>query len=430
MKRIISDYLDQMLDSVREDNSGEVATYIPSLAEVDPNTLGIALCTTTGNVYSGGDDELDFTIQSVSKPFAYALALQLYGIDEVSEIVGVEPSGEAFNEISLEEEGKRPVNPMINAGAIAVNQMINGSDSSVEDRVEIIRDFFSRLAGRELEVDNDSVDGELEGADRNLSIAHMLRSYDVISDDAHDAVLSYTRQCSIRVTVDDLAIMAATLANGGIQPRTGERLLDEDVCRYTLAVMSSAGMYDAAGRWMAKVGIPAKSGVSGALIGMLPGQLGIATISPRLDSTGNSVRGVQIFEELSSDMGLHLMSTENRASSHAVRSVEEVGDNVVVTIQGVVTFSAAEVILRVLDQQDFETSRVVLDVSRVIESHPMGRRMLKEGLRRIRSTGCDIAVIDPDELLRKRLMDDGSQIPLVDEEEVVFEAEGEEVSVN
>ena len=426
MKQIIPDYLELMLDHVRDDETGEIATYIPALAKADPKTLGIGLCTTTGQVYSAGDDDAEFTIQSVSKPFVYALALQMYGIDEVAKVVGVEPSGEAFNEISLEEEGKRPVNPMINAGAIAVNQMINGSDSTVEDRVEIIGDFFSKLAGRQLEIDEECVDGELEGADRNLSIAHMLRSYDVISDEAHDAVLSYTRQCSYKVTVSDLATMAATLANGGIQPRTGDKLLDEDVCRHTLAVMSSAGMYDAAGRWMATVGIPAKSGVSGALIGMLPGQLGIATISPRLDSAGNSVRGVRIFEELSSDMGLHLMSTENRASSSAVRSVDEIGDNIVIALQGVVTFSAAEVILRVLEKQDFATKRVVLDVSRIIESHPMGRRMLKEGLRRIRATGHEIAVIDPEELLRQRLMDDGSQIPLVDEEEVGVEPDDDE----
>ena len=196
---------------------------------------------------------------------------------------------------------------MINAGAIVVNQLINGVDSTVEDRVERIRSYMSKLAGREVDVDKRLCDSELEHAERNLSIAHMLRSYGIIQDDAHDAVLSYTSQCALSVAARDLAVMSAPLANGGRQPVTGEKILDADVCRLTLAVMSSCGMYDGAGRWMAEVGIPAKSGVAGGLIGTLPGQLGVATLSPRLDEQGNSVRGTSIFQKLSSDMGLSLI---------------------------------------------------------------------------------------------------------------------------
>lgn len=412
MDQLIPDYLADLLDGVRDNNEGELPTYIPILAEADPDWLGVTLCTMDGNLHSAGDDDVEFTIQSVSKPFAYALALQTLGLDAVSEVVGMEPSGEAFNAMSLEEEGNRPDNPMINAGAITVNQIINGTGSTVEDRVEVIREFFSRLAGRELEVDEVAVEGEMAGADRNLSLAHMLRSFGVIVDEAHDAVLSYTRQCSIKVTIKDLAVMAATLANGGVQPVTGERLLDEEVCHQSLAVMASCGMYDAAGRWMARVGIPAKSGVSGAVIGMLPGQLGAATLSPRIDVNGNSARGVKIFEALSKDMGMHLMSTENRAGSQAVRSITHNGEETVVKVQGLVNFTGAESILRVLSEYDFEEGRVVLDVSNLIESNKMGRRMIKEAMRRLRDEGHDIAVIDPDSELKHRLMDDGEQIPL------------------
>lgn len=415
MKDLIPDYLGDILTEVRDIRDGEIPTYIPALAEADPDWLGAVVCTTTGNQYGAGDVDVEFTIQSVSKPFAYALAMEELGIEAVREVVGMEPSGEAFNEMSLEDEAKRPVNAMINAGAIAVNQLINGTDSSVEDRVEHIRKFFSKLAGRDLCIDDEAVDGELEGADRNLSIAHMLRSYDIIVDEAHDAVRSYTRQCSTLVTLRDLAHMAATLANGGVQPVTGERLLSDEVCRQTMAVMASCGMYDAAGRWMARVGIPAKSGVSGAVIGMLPGQLGIATLSPRLDEAGNSVRGVKIFENMSTDMGLHLMSTENIAGAHAVRSINRVDDETVVTIQGMVNFVGAEAILNVVGRHNFADGRIVLDVSRMVESNPMGRRMLKEGLRRLREEGHEIGVIDPDNDLKQRLLDDGTQIPLVEE---------------
>lgn len=415
MHNLISDYLGEILDDVRDHVDGEIPTYITSLTKADPDWLGIAMCTTSGRIYEAGDAEVLFTIQSVSKPFIYALALQECGLERVLDVAGMEPSGEAFNELSLREEDKRPLNPMINAGAIAVNQLINGEDSSVEDRVDVIFDFLSKLAGRELEMDEESAVDELEKADRNLSIAHMLRSHDVIVDAAHDAVDSYTRQCSALVTVRDLAVMSGTLANGGVQPVTGEKLLDPEVCRQTLSVMSSCGMYDAAGRWMARVGIPAKSGVSGGLIGMLPGQLGIATLSPRLDPAGNSVRGVDVFEDLSTDMGLHLMSTEHRTGSHAVRSVDRSGEDTIITLQGVVTFTAAEEILHKLNSLDFVSERVVLDVSRVIDSHSMGRRMLKEQLQRIREAGYDIAVVDPDTELRGRQLSDGSQIPLAED---------------
>lgn len=416
MQTPIPGYLEAILDSVRADESGRVADYIPELANSDPDQLGLAMCTIGGHVYSAGDDHKEFTIQSVSKPFVYALAIQQAGWDKVQATVGTEPSGEAFHELSLDQGTNRPMNPMINAGAIAVNQLINGEDSSVEDRVEVIREFFSELAGRELQINLDLCYSELDNADRNLSIAHMLRSHGVIQDAAHDAVLSYTMQSAIEADVRDLAVMSATLANGGVQPLTGKKILNQDVSRLALAVMASAGMYDAAGRWMSTVGIPAKSGVGGGLIGTLPGQLGIATFSPRLDAQGNSARGVQIFQKLSADMGLHLMSPEPQGES-ALRNIHTEGEDSVIRLQGKVNFSAAENILHEIGTHDFTGSRLLLDISRVSSFNKMGRRMVKEGLRRYREQGYDVAIYDPDEILTDREYSDGTHAEIVEEQE-------------
>ena len=411
MKTPIPDYLSGLLDKIRSTDSGKVADYIPELAAAEPDYLGAALCTTTGHVYSAGDDSRRFTIQSISKPFIFALAVQEMGMAEVTRYVGMEPSGEAFNELSLNAEDHRPVNPMINAGAIAVTQLINGVDSSVEDRVAQIQNYMSRLAGRDLEMDQNVCDSELKHSDRNLSLAHMLRNYDIIQDEAADAVLTYSSQCSLLVDVRDLAKMSATLANGGRQPETGEKILDADVCRLTLSVMTSAGMYDGAGRWMADVGIPAKSGVAGGLLGTLPGQLGFATFSPRLNPEGNSVRGVELFKLLSRDMGLHLMSTEERYGIHPVRDIEETEDSTVFYLQGVINFNAAEQILYDMEHWENESSQMILDLTQVTTSNRVGRNMLKEGLRRFKESGHSIGVIDTNDRLADRRMSDGTEVP-------------------
>ncbi|MCK6161141.1 glutaminase [Corynebacterium simulans] len=417
MKTPIPFYLREILDHVRDDERGKVADYIPELAVANPDYLGAAMCTTTGHVYWAGDADIEFTMQSISKPFVYALALQELGLEAVRSIVGMEPSGEAFNELSLNRDDHRPVNPMINAGAIAVTQLINGVDSGVDERVERIRSYMSRLAGHELHIDESVSGSELENAERNLALAHMLRNYNIIEDEAHDAVLTYTRQCSIRVTVKDLAVMSATLANGGRQPITDDKILDADVCRLTLALMSSAGMYDGAGRWMAEVGIPAKSGVAGGLLGTLPGQLGVATFSPRLNEEGNSVRGVEAFKLLSKDMGLHLMSTEERYGVQPIRRIVDEDTATVIYLQGVLNFNAAETVLHELERYDLSTAKVVLELSNVTATNRMGRRMLKEGLRRIRESGFDIELVDPDQELEDLKMSDGTEVPVGDPED-------------
>lgn len=306
--RSFADYLSSTLDAVREDSGGEVHGVPSALAEADPDRLGVALCTTEGEIFDSGDSEHEMTIQSVAKAFVYALVLDEYGVEGVMERVDVEPSGEAFDVLSVEPETKRPRNPMINAGALVVHGMVGGPSSSWEDRDRLVLEGLSRLAGRELSLDEQAAEEELAAAHRNLAIAHMLRGEGVMEDDPRDVVQGYIRQCSVLVTTRDLAVMAATLATGGRQPITGERVLSVASSRQALSVMTTCGMYDSAGDWMSEIGIPAKSGVSGVLVGAIPGRFGLATYSPRLDRHGTSTRGRAVFERMSRELDLHLLT--------------------------------------------------------------------------------------------------------------------------
>ena len=237
MRTPVPEYLSELLDAVREKDGGAVADYIPELAKADPGLFGVALTTVDGRTYSAGDDEHEFSIQSISKPFAYAAALTDRGVEEIMSKVSVEPSGEAFNELSLERGTNRPKNPMINAGAMAVHSLLMNPEASLEERAAHTVEFFSRLAGRELQMDEEVFRSELETTDRNMALAHMLRNYGMFEEHAHNVVAGYVAQCAIRVTVRDLAIMGATLANGGVQPSTGERVCSPEVARQVLAVM-------------------------------------------------------------------------------------------------------------------------------------------------------------------------------------------------
>lgn len=402
----VNDHLQAIVDNVRDQDSGELADYIDVLKNADPDKLALAMCTTDGHLYAIGDADYEFSIQSISKPFVYALALDKYGADEVDKHVGVEPSGEAFNALSLDDDG-RPANPLINAGAITVNQLIGGPDISVEQRSEKLRAYFSRLAGRELTIDQRVLDSELETAERNKAFAHMLRDGGMITDDAHDAVASYIAQCAVLVTVGDLATMAATLANGGTQPVTGEKVLSTEAARIAQAVMVSSGMYDASGQWMVNVGIPAKSGVAGGLIGTLPGQLGIASLSPRLNKQGNSVRGVKIFRELSNSMGLNLLSS-NFYLAPGIKSVERREGADIVELQGMINFTAAEKILRGLAQRRLYGEKLIFDVSGVTGFNKAGRDLIKDGLMKYKDNGFEVAIYDPDHTLSDWTFADGT----------------------
>lgn len=290
--------------------SGDVASYIPELAQADPGWFGISMVTADGSVYEVGDTRREFTIQSISKPLTFALALEAIGQDEVRKHVDVEPSGEAFNSITLQPGTGLPLNPMVNAGAIATTSLIEplGFDRPI-DR---ILNEYSAFAGRELSVDEDVFRSENETGHRNRAIAYLLRNADVVDHEVEDVVETYFRQCSTLVDCRDLAVMAATLASTGFNPVTRERVLREDTVRNVLSVMASCGMYDSAGDWLYTVGLPAKSGVAGGIIAVLPGQLGIAVYSPPLDAHGNSVRGIKVCEDLSDELHLHVMSPARR----------------------------------------------------------------------------------------------------------------------
>ena len=315
---LVQRYLDQIRDEHATVTDGALASYIPELAGVDPSGFGLSLSSSDGYVYESGDAAVEFTIQSISKPFTYALALDQIGQEAVDARIGVEPSGEAFNEISVDETTKTPKNPMINAGAIAAVSLVPGA--TPDERFARIREFYSACAGRPLDIDPDVYASEKATGSRNRAIAYMLQSFGVLDGDPDEVLDVYFRQCSFNVTSTDLARMAATLARGGVNPMTGRRVTDT-VCRAAHAgVMVTCGMYDAAGDWVSAVGMPAKSGVGGGIVAVLPGQLGIGVYSPLLDTKGNSVRGVRVCRSLSQRLGLHFL-TVTRESRSAIRAI-------------------------------------------------------------------------------------------------------------
>ena len=299
-------YLERLHESLAAVELGEVASYIPELAGVEPDAFGICLATPSGAVYEAGDTGHRFTLQSISKPLTYGLALSDAGIARVRETVGVEPSGDAFNAISLDLESGLPVNPMINAGAIATVSLV-GDPGLGGSRFDRILDAYSIYAGRQLDVDEAVYRSERETGHRNRAIAHLLLAGDVVRDEVEETVDAYFRQCAVEVDCRDLALVGATLANGGVNPSTGRRALDSALVRHVLSVMTTCGMYDGAGEWLFTVGLPAKSGVSGAVLAILPGRLGIAVFSPRLDRRGNSVRGVSACAAVARDFDVHLL---------------------------------------------------------------------------------------------------------------------------
>jgi glutaminase len=304
----LGQFLTHCLTTYAAENSGAVANYIPELSKANPAHFGISLATIDGHVYEAGDSAVEFTIQSISKAFVFALALDIAGSERVEAKIGVEPSGEAFNSIRLTADN-RPFNAMVNAGAIASSGLIHGVEGA--GAFERVRDALSRFAGRELGVDEAVFESERATGDRNRAIGYMLRNYSVVEGNVDEVLDVYFRQCSILVTARDLAVMAATLANRGFNPITKEQVVSPYAVARTLSVMTSSGMYDYAGEWVYRVGIPAKSGVGGGIIAALPGQFGLGTFSPLLDSHGNSVRGIKVCEVLSSHFELHVLNRSN-----------------------------------------------------------------------------------------------------------------------
>ncbi|MEO1592729.1 MAG: glutaminase A [Cyanobacteria bacterium J06632_22] len=299
-------YLSDLHDHYRGLSDGTVADYIPELAEADPNWFGICVVTVDGQMFDVGDCDQLFTIQSMSKALTFGLALEDHGRDYVMGKVGNEPTGEAFNSIVLDEATNRPYNPMVNAGAIATTDLIKGNDGT--HRLKRILDMFERYTGRIHDIYMPVFLSEKSTGYRNRAIAYLMLNFGMVGPRIDETLDLYFQQCSILVNAKDIAMIAATLANGGINPVTHVRALDEHYVQDVISVMLSCGMYDASGDWAYRVGIPAKSGVGGGILAAVPGKLGIGTFSPPLDAKGNSVRGVKVCEDLSKDFGLHLFN--------------------------------------------------------------------------------------------------------------------------
>jgi glutaminase len=296
-----------------DNKSGSVADYIPELTKANPNNFGLAIATTTGRIYEIGNVKARFTIQSVSKAFAFCLAQEIAGPELVAARVGVEPSGDPFNAIVFDPHTNRPFNPMVNAGAIAVAGILQ--EHLGEGAFDFMMERFSAAAGRTLDLNEAVYRSEHETGHRNRAIAHLLLAADALAVPPDAALDLYFRQCSINVCARDLARMGATFANMGMNPVSRQPVFDIAAVRSTLAVMFTCGMYDYAGHWAYDVGIPAKSGVGGGIVGVVNRQLGIASYSPRLDAKGNSVRGVGAFKVLADHFGLHAFDCTNVGSS-------------------------------------------------------------------------------------------------------------------
>jgi glutaminase len=304
--------LDRLHKKYSDCHEGNVATYIPELAKANPDDFGVAVVGVDGDVYEAGETSTEFTIQSISKAFVFGLAVETHGRDAVLKRVWVEPSGDAFNSLEL-RSSRKPFNPMINAGAITDTGMITGA--SVKERMNKILHLLSDAAGRELRVDESVYRSEKETGHRNRAIGHLLKNVDLIDGEVDEVLDLYFQQCSVLLNARDLATMGATLANLGTNPVTGKEVLSFDSVRDVLSVMFTCGMYDFAGEWAFRVGIPAKSGVGGGILAVINRQLGIGTYSPRLDSMGNSTRGIRLCTDLAEEMGLHIFNFTNPGSS-------------------------------------------------------------------------------------------------------------------
>jgi glutaminase len=382
----LQNYLESLLRDHAGLDDGAMASYIPELLKADPAWFGIALVMVDGHVYQAGDSRQPFTIQSISKAITYGLALEDQGFAAVLAKVDVEPSGEAFNSISLEPDTGRPKNPMINAGAIATVSLIEGDSPAA--KFHRLLACYEKYLGHPVAVDEAVYRSEKATGHRNRAIAHLLRSSNIIEHDTDGVLDVYFKQCALLVTCEDLALIGATLANNGVNPRTGNRALQDRYVPATLSVMSSCGMYDYSGAKIYQVGMPAKSGVGGGILAVLPGQFGLAVFSPPLDGRGNSVRGIAVCKKLSADFGLHMFHTGRATAASVIharydaahvpskrtrepaqnQALAELGHSVIVLeLQGDLTFTAAEIVMHeslcAVEQADF----LILDFTRVDE---------------------------------------------------------------
>ncbi|MDT5094090.1 MAG: glutaminase [Mycobacterium sp.] len=277
------------------------------LAQANPDLFGICVAEVNGELHSAGDVDAEFSIQSISKAFVYALVCEKIGHEAIRRRIGVNNTGLPFNSVmAIELNDGHPMNPMVNAGAIATTALIPGPTAA--ERWERIHRGLSQFAGRPLELDDVVYKSESETNQRNRAIARLLEGYGRLDVDPLSVVDTYTKQCSLRVTASDLAVMGATLANGGVNPRTGERVVSGQMCRDTLAILAANGLYERSGEWLFEIGLPGKSGVSGGIVTVAPGKAGIGVFSPRLDFAGNTVRGQYATAYLSKVLGLNIFA--------------------------------------------------------------------------------------------------------------------------
>lgn len=296
-------------DRFKSVNEGEVADYIPALAKVPRQLFGLCVVGCNGAVHAAGNTDYEFSIQSVSKPFVFALICQAIGENEARNKLGVNSTGLPFNSvIALEQINEGTSNPMVNAGAIAATSLAPGE--TAEAKWQFIQHELSRFAGKPLTLNNEVYQSEAATNQRNTGIAKLLQAYDRIFFDPIEATDVYTKQCSLNVTAKDLAVMAATLANGGVNPVTRERIIDPIHCQHVLAVMVTAGLYENSGDWLYETGLPGKSGVSGGMVTVSPGKGGLGTFAPPLDAAGNSVKGQLVTQFLSQQLGLNLFASQ------------------------------------------------------------------------------------------------------------------------
>lgn len=320
-----SERVDALLDAAYEryrgDDRGANASHYPALAAVPRDLFGISLVAVDGSVHETGASRHPFTIMSVAKPFVLALVIEAIGAAAVRERVGVDATGLPFDSVmALELHADRRTNPMVNTGALATTSLVPGDSAAAKwDRIV---DGLSAFAGRSLDLDEATYASATASNHRNRGLARFLEGYDRLGHDATETVDLYTRQSCLSVTATDLAVMGATLADGGVNPVTGVGVVSADACRHVLAVMATAGLYEASGRWLYDVGLPAKSGVGGGIVTVAPGKGGLATFSPPLDAAGNSVRGVEVATFLADALGLGLFASAPRAVGIGVTAHE------------------------------------------------------------------------------------------------------------
>jgi glutaminase len=304
----VQQLVDEAHHRFKSNTDGENSQVYPALARVPSELFGVCIVGNSGRVYGAGEIDYEFSIMSVSKPFVFALVCEDIGPEEARKKLGANATGFAFNSLTAIERGNGLTNPMVNAGAIATTSLVPGT--SVDAQWKFIHEGLSRFAGRELPLNEEVYQSASQTNFRNRSIARLLENYQTIYCDAKQATDLYTRQCSLNVSARDLAMMGATLADGGVNPMTKERVVDAAVCHYVLAVMITAGLYETSGDWLYDIGVPGKSGIGGGIVAVSPGKGGFGTFAPRLDAAGNSVKGQLAAKFLSQQAGLDLFVSQ------------------------------------------------------------------------------------------------------------------------